>query len=119
MEEAKAKYLIEKYKPLFDDIWFECGDGWFNIIEKAAQEINRAGADWIEDPPRASQVKEKYGTLRIYMQSENDEMDKVIRKAEAESSKTCEVCGKPGKLYEINYWARTRCPECYAQEIKK
>lgn len=49
-------------------------------------------------PCRASQVKEKFGTLRFYMTSQTPEMDKIIEKACRKSAKTCEECGKPGKV---------------------
>jgi len=60
--------------------------------------------------PRASQVKEKYGTLRFYMSSETQEMSNLISVAEDLSAVTCETCGKPGKERGRG-WYYTACDE--------
>jgi hypothetical protein len=67
--------------------------------------------------PRASQVKEKYGTLSFYMTHATDEMYAIIDKAESQSSKTCETCGKPGKI-RGHGWYSTRCATCWRKEQK-
>lgn len=64
-----------------------------------------------EPPCRASQVKEKFGTLRFYMTSQTQEMDVVIKEAERKSAITCEQCGKKGKLYSKG-WCYTACAVC-------
>lgn len=50
--------------------------------------------------PRASQVKEKYGSLRFYMTCATNEMSDLIYQAEEESENTCETCGALGKPNE-------------------
>ena len=83
---------------------FECGDGWYKLIKKLSARLESMIAQWIKDNPgnpdfpRASQVKEKYGTLRFYMTHSTDEMEAAIREAEQESGVTCMTCGKPGKM---------------------
>jgi hypothetical protein len=62
--------------------------------------------------PCASQVKEKYGGLRFYMTIQSDEMSDLIHEAEKKSIKTCENCGKPGKI-RGKEWVFTRCDECW------
>lgn len=66
--------------------------------------------------PRASQIKEKFGTLRFYMTSYTDEIDKIVTEAEKKSEETCEHCGKPGTL-RTEGWLFTLCDEC--QKIRK
>lgn len=70
---------------------------------------------WCEqyDPmiPRASQVKEKYGTLRFYMDLELNGMHELIMEAENKSASTCEECGKPGKMRDGG-WLKVRCDAC-------
>jgi len=56
----------------------------------------------------ATQVKEKYGTLRFYTAGGDDFTDGLIRMAEAISGITCEECGAPGKL-KGDYWVYTAC----------
>lgn len=72
---------------------------------------------WYGGPPRASQIKEKFGMLRFYMTHQTDEMSAIIVKAESQSSKTCEECGKPGKLRGRG-WSYTRCAPCWKKEPK-
>lgn len=62
--------------------------------------------------PRASQIKEKYGTLRVDMTSETEEMSAIIKIAQQKSTKTCEKCGNPGK-WRGKYWFYTRCAPCW------
>ena len=61
--------------------------------------------------PRASQVKEKYGTLRFYMSSGNEEIWNLIEEAEKKSAETCEGCGVPGELRQGS-WSGTSCDNC-------
>ena len=60
--------------------------------------------------PVATQVKEKYGTLRFYIHGGTDEQYALIDFAEGMSGTTCEVCGKPGKQSRGG-WITTRCNE--------
>lgn len=60
--------------------------------------------------PIAYQVKEKYGTLRFYVNGANEEHNAYIDMAEAMSSVTCEVCGNKGRRSHFG-WIVTRCEE--------
>lgn len=62
-------------------------------------------------PTRASQVKEKFGTLRFYTSGHDDYVDGAIAVAEAMSAITCERCGAPGVINEKG-WLRCLCPRC-------
>ena len=66
--------------------------------------------------PRASQVKEKMADLRFYLTCGTDEMYDLIDEASELSAKTCELCGKPGKVNEEGYWLSTRCDSCRSKE---
>jgi hypothetical protein len=58
--------------------------------------------------PVASQVKEKFGGLRFYVQAATDKHYQYISFAESMSYRTCEECGAPGKTY-TDGWHRTMC----------
>jgi hypothetical protein len=58
----------------------------------------------------ATQVKEKYGTLRFYTTGVSGYVDGLISMAESMSAVTCEECGNPGKL-RGGYWVYTACDE--------
>ena len=59
------------------------------------------------------QVKEKFGTLRIYHTGEGDDpyIDGVISMAESMSGVTCEQCGNKGTL-STKGWHHTLCDRC-------
>lgn len=52
----------------------------------------------------AVQVKEKFGTLRFYTDVGDSYIYGAIAMAESMSARTCETCGKPGKLYTHGWW---------------
>lgn len=72
------------------------------------------------DPPIgvAVQVKEKFGSLRFYMHNSTEEMEELISKAEEETSKTCEACGKPG-TERSGGWIFTLCDGCWEKKKKE
>lgn len=109
---------------------FECGDGWFNIIDQLCANIQHH-IDWSERQrdlevkkgiegelgmPRtphvqqvvAVQVKEKFGALRFYTDGGDEQIYGMIRMAESMSAVTCEECGAPGKLRGRG-WLYTAC----------
>lgn len=61
---------------------------------------------------KAAQVKEKYGTLRFYLDAYTPESEAIIEQAEKRSAETCEVCGNFGELRAVRGWYTTRCDEC-------
>jgi hypothetical protein len=74
-------------------------------------DIDEAQKKLDETPcPIADQVKEKYGTLRFYVNRATDTQYNYIDFAELMSGRTCEECGKPGQTYYMG-WHRTLCDE--------
>jgi hypothetical protein len=108
------------YADLYGDMRQTCmtwgfghGNGWHDLIRNLSvnltEEINKLPEEE-RHLCKASQVKEKYGTLRFYMNHTTDEMDKLINEAEDLSAKTCEVCGALGKITN-NGWIKVLCDE--------
>ena len=94
---------------------FECGDGWYDLIRELCEKLYPLVMAFKPDEYgsfcSASQVKEKYGTLRFYMHISTDEMDTLIEEYQQLSSKTCEYCGKPGSSDRNKSWVTTTCDE--------
>lgn len=63
------------------------------------------------DFPKVSQIKEKFGGLRVYMTFATDEMFDIIQDAEDASFEICEMCGAAGRERELS-WIKTLCDEC-------
>jgi hypothetical protein len=134
----------------------EFGDGWYKIFDELCcyltclseqDELLRVGDEfkteenhgyeYVNRPTISfTQVKEKYGTMRVYWSgngiTENDEkifdrlteegqkkafkryydqIENAIEYVEFLSGRTCEICGEPGKLYN-NGWVMCRCKKC-------
>lgn len=109
--------LCKKYPEIFKDrhgdmkqtamCWgFDHNDGWYKIIDELCANIMKVCGDTV---PVATQVKEKYGTLRFYIDSGNEAVFDAIAKAEDKSSRTCEICGESGKLRSKGHWVKTLC----------
>jgi len=99
--------------------WGFPGDGWEPLIRRAAQKIEAAILKLPEETRAkvcASQVKQKFGTLRWYMTYENDEIRAAIEEAIRESAHTCESCGAPGTLDKNEGWYTTECAECRSRK---
>jgi hypothetical protein len=103
--------LLRQDNPTLIALWgFECGDGWTVLIYRLSQAISThiesIGLDIV-----ATQVKEKFGTLRFYVDGGDEEVFRLIDAAERESATICELCGAPGTLV-MKGWCSTRCPSC-------
>lgn len=117
--------LVAKYPRLFygkstERDWTcfgcECGDGWHKIIDAACSQI-----DWYiktfdpESSFRWSQIKQKFGGLRLYYDGHgkpgDDFVSGVVRLAESISYKTCEQCGGNGTP-SGKFWIETLCEDC-------
>ena len=140
MKEELDKILCEKYPKIFANrhadmrttamCWgFDCGDGWFDILNQLCANI-QGHIDWknssrerlLKNNPHnmkipdevpqlvASQVKEKFGTLRFYTDGGDDVTRGMVHMAESMSAVTCEQCGNKGKMREGG-WIRTLCDE--------
>ena len=59
----------------------------------------------------ATQVKEKYGTLRFYSMGGCDADDGAISVAELMSGRICQTCGRPAQL-SGGGWIACRCKRC-------
>jgi hypothetical protein len=124
MKQELDEYLCKVFPKIFAErnlpmqetamCWgFDCGDGWFNIINQLCQNIQHH-IDWKNKKEETvaqvvvSQVKEKYGTLRFYYSGGDDTVDGMVSMAESMSGVTCEQCGNPGTQNEGG-WITTLC----------
>lgn len=68
--------------------------------------------------PCASQIKEKFGGLRLYMTSGTDEIFDLIEEYEDKSYHICEDCGSDQATQNEVGWVRTLCDPCRAGRTK-
>ena len=110
------KMMVNRDKSMMETCmcWgFECGDGWFNILDQLMGSIQHH-IDWKNKKEEVvaqvtlNQVKEKFGTLRFYYSGGDDYIDGLVTMAESMSGVTCEECGLPGTQTQGG-WIKTAC----------
>jgi len=110
VKQEKVEALHTKHACRLDLIgYYECRDGWFDLID--------ALYCCLPEGVAVRQVKEKYGTLAVYVSMPEglDPLNRAeaygaIRMAEAMSSRLCEVCGQQGrKRGSTRTWIETLC----------
>lgn len=87
---------------------FCCGHGWFEILRDLFVRLKSIAPEGF----KVTQVKEKKGTLRVYVNASNKVIDEAIGAAYRKSAETCERCGQPGFEYEDCGWYETICNDC-------
>jgi hypothetical protein len=91
--------------PMFPGWQFE--RGWVDLVDQTLDELRRQAPDVV-----VSQVKEKMGTLRVYLADKMDPVTREItRKAEERSASICDQCGEPGATVCAGGRVCTRCPQ--------
>jgi len=95
---------------------FQCADGWAELIEVLMLEIH----DYITmnnlKPFQFLQVKEKFGALRIYVDTEDFRVLDLINKTEALSTKVCEYCGMLENVgMTTSGWMHAICRKCFIE----
>lgn len=99
----------------------ECGPGWYGIILEVCKEID----EYLESRDARgtffyfSQIKEKFGGLRIYCSYTDEKIDEIVENAAKKASITCEETGNPGKLREISGWYYCVSDEVYLELLEK
>lgn len=96
---------------------FECNDGWADVIEATLWLVQRRARVSALDV-KVTQVKEKFGQLRIYHRGGDESIGAAFEIAELVSGCVCEICGMPGGLISIDGWLRARCGQHSGPEQK-
>lgn len=91
---ARVRALMER--PLFAGDWLDLTfpPGWLDQIEQLVADLEALpGGETI----RCRQLKEKFGTLRLYLDDQG-QAQQLICAAEKTSGETCYVCGAAGAM---------------------
>lgn len=126
MAKEKVHPLIRQYPQFFsvnkpgDTLIggdFNTYEGWNGIL---AVMLWRLAQLPLPESFRLSQIKEKFGRLRVYHNREvgeaGQQVERIIASAEKVSGTICEYCGAPSaKMDDSKTWLKTLCPECKAE----
>lgn len=137
MNDKLDKKLCKKYPKIFKDrrasmentamCWgFEHGDGWYNILDRLCcciQSYIDANINHSTDIIQlvATQVKEKYGTLRFYYNGGSDEIAGMVQFAENLSRYICESCGRYQEnttIKDVGHWVYNMCDTCWCKSSR-
>jgi len=100
------------------DIPWECGKGWWPMIEKVASAIDSFNAAHPDSPVEVSRIKQKFGGLRIYHSNAPEDIRLLIDEVVAASWHTCEKCGSTTDVTtNLAGYRLTLCPDC-RKEVK-
>lgn len=102
---------------------FDVGDGWYDILYTAMHLVQshidiKNRADVTVEQVVFEQVKEKFGTLRIYSRGGDAFTDGVLSMAEAMSGCTCETCGDVGYATSSG-WIKTLCKKHHEEREER
>ncbi len=113
--------LVEDFRELFGDRGardVSYSPGWDELLRGLLTQIRELGV-----PVCISQIKEKFGWLRIYAHAEGTggsaKLDELINAAELKASRTCEECGKEGHVRKQLYWLKALCDECLQAAVAR
>jgi len=122
LDESLSKRFPNLYRDRYGDksktgmCWgFTCGNGWYPLVRRLSAKLEKLILEIPENKRKfykASQVKQKFGALRVYMHDMTKEMRAAIEEAVEESKHTCEACGREGALVKQDRgWIRVSCKE--------
>jgi len=113
-DQSKTNLIISNYG-------IQCGEGWFPIIATLCGQLNGLAEELkltVEAWPYFLQIKEKFGSLRTYInfsgfkdEASQEKVSAFIKQASLASTITCERCGAPG-IFRNTGWMRTHCDPC-------
>lgn len=123
MNEDLQNKLKNRFPVLLEKIaYFECSDGWYFLIDSLSESIQitiNSMPEQIRSDFYAVQIKEKFGTLRYYMNHTTPYIDGAISMAEHMSAWHCEDCGSPGSSRSIKGYIQTLCDKHYEDKNGK
>ena len=123
MKEELQDSLYKKYPKLFrqKDMSMQvtcmcwgvcCQDGWYWLIDMLCGCIQSYVDNNKKTQPEFGQVKQKYGSLRVYCDNSDTTIEGMIWFAEYMSYKICEKCGSTKDITHTKGYIRTLCKNC-------
>ena len=121
--DPEQQQLMERFPRLFRGaqpaVWSHVPAGWKGIVGTLFNGIDALLDDEQAKSFRVEQIKEKFGTLRLYLSFDRidtagvspnpTELRDLVDAAVAASEVTCYVCGAPGEMRNLGAWATVRC----------
>jgi hypothetical protein len=82
--------------------------GWHSLLQELFQQL--FDNQW---QGHLADCKEKFGTLRLYLEHSNDQCDAIVAQFEQRSAEICEFCGHtPARMRTNRSWIKSMCDAC-------
>lgn len=118
--------LVAEFPNLYREMWFDpkiscmafgvCVDsGWYQLIYDLSIKLEALILELPQEDREksfAAQVKQKFGSLRFYLDGATKEMSSLINEAEEKSKTICEKCSAPGEYVSAHGYIETICKDC-------
>lgn len=122
MPNPKHDQLIKDYPKALSNV--RCGiyynEGWHILINSLChlieQEINQMPLE-LQDQFKVEQIKQKFGSLRVYLNRSTPYIDGAIQLAESLSIHLCECCGGVGEIKSVKGWSATLCETHFQEKL--
>jgi len=123
MKQELQNKLFEKYPKIFVQrtlpmthtcmCWgIECPDSWYDLLDNLCENIQNEVDSKKLLQVEASQVKEKFGSLRFYLNGHIESIEDMINIAEQGSRKICAECGSKEDVISTDSWIIFLCKDC-------
>lgn len=99
------EYFEKEYGPILCGAW--CPEGWVDIVKEALK-----NAKALDPNLKVTQIKEKFGGLRLYVDSDDPMVNRIVADTEKKSMKVCQKCSAPGEHQTVRGWYVTMCETC-------
>lgn len=104
--------LTGMFRSLFKDasVKINCGDGWTALLANMLLILKQS-----QSPVKIFNIIEYYGLLRVNYENGDYFSRQVIELAQNSSRRICSVCGRRGRIEDVEGWFHVICKnnECY------
>ena|ERR1700690_1659323 len=99
----------------------ECDLGWVRLLDELFSCIDDRVQRRNLTDFKVLQVKEKFGTLRVYVSGADDEIHALISQFAELSATVCEKCGSPARTRTVGTHGllKTLCDRCRRRETER
>jgi len=93
-----------------ENIQVDCERGWRALLLNLLLILKKNNS-----PLKITRIMEHYAILEIWYEGEDDFGEQVIHLAELASGHICTMCGKPGRMVDLEGWYVVLCgnAECH------
>jgi hypothetical protein len=130
MQKELELQLVQEFPTFFREMYGDpkktcmhwgcaCGAGWFSLLQRLCLKLK----DEADSDPQTdfyfTQIKEKFGSMRIYSSGGNKAMHNLIDTYEELSLGVCEHCGSEEDITTKGrpWWISTLCASCAGKTL--